>query len=104
MDKTRRKVAPAAKKRGADAHVPSKFRDHRLPIEEDSRLEQGLEESMAGSDPPSITQPTANKGKSPLQNTNRRQRNPSFDKPLGSSHKDEADLRDVAKEARHKSK
>ena len=59
---------------------------------------------MAGSDPPSITQPAANKGKSPLQNTNRRQQNPSFDQPLGSSHKDKADLRDVAKEARHKPK
>ena len=104
MNKTRKKVAPAAKKRGADAHVPSKSRDHRLPIEEDRRLEQGLEESMAGSDPPSITQPTANKGKSPLRNTNRTQRDPSLEKPLGSSHKDEADLRDVAKEATHKFK
>jgi hypothetical protein len=29
---------------------------------------------------------------------------PNFDKPLGSSHNDEADLRDVAREAAKKSK
>jgi hypothetical protein len=29
---------------------------------------------------------------------------PKFDKPLGSSHNDEADLRDVAREVRDKSK
>ena len=29
---------------------------------------------------------------------------PNFDKPLGSSHNDEADLRDVAQEAAKKSK
>ena len=104
MNKTRKKVAPAAKKRGADAHVPSQSRHRRPPTEEDRRLEQGLEESMAGSDPPSITQPVANKGKGPEQNANRTQQSPSFEKPLGSSHKDEADLRDVAKQARHKSK
>jgi hypothetical protein len=46
---------------------------------------------MAGSDPPSITQPAP-------------QQNASFEKPLGSSHKDEVDLRDVAKEAGRKSK
>lgn len=103
MNKSKKKVAPAAKKRGADAHVPSKSRDRRPPTEADRKLEQGLEESMAGSDPPSITQP-ANKGRSPVRNTHRTQQNPSFEKPLGSSHKDEADLRNVAKEARHKSK
>jgi hypothetical protein len=104
MNKTRKKVAPAAKKRGADAHVPGKSRAHRLPNEEDRKLEQGLEESMAGSDPPSITQPAADKRKGPVQNTNRTQQNPSFEKPAGSSHKDKADLREVAKEARRKSK
>jgi hypothetical protein len=46
---------------------------------------------MAGSDPPSITQPAP-------------QQNASFEKPLGSSNKDEIDLRDVAKEAGRKSK
>ena len=48
MKKVKKKVAPAAKKRGADAHVPSKSRAHRLANEEDRKLEQGLEESMAG--------------------------------------------------------
>jgi hypothetical protein len=33
-----------------------------------------------------------------------KQRHPKFDKPLGSSHRDELDLRDVAKEAGKKSK
>ena len=60
MEKTREKVQPAAKKRGADAQVPPKGRDHRLANEDDRKLEQGLEESMAGSDPPSITQPASN--------------------------------------------
>jgi hypothetical protein len=59
MNKVSKKVAPAAKKRGADAHVPG--RAHRLANEEDRKLEQGLEESMAGSDPPSITQPGSDK-------------------------------------------
>jgi hypothetical protein len=99
-----RKVVPAAKKRGADAHVPSKSRDQRLPTEEDKKLEQGLEESMAGSDAPSITQPVADQSNGRVQNAPRTQQNPSFEKPLGSSHKDEADLREVAKEARRKSK
>ncbi|HMG77394.1 MAG TPA: hypothetical protein VK591_01840 [Xanthobacteraceae bacterium] len=33
-----------------------------------------------------------------------RGKQPNFDKPLGSSHNDEADLRDVAQEAAKKSK
>jgi hypothetical protein len=33
-----------------------------------------------------------------------KQPEPNFDKPLGSSHNDEADLRDVAQEAAKKSK
>jgi hypothetical protein len=33
-----------------------------------------------------------------------KQPKPNFDKPLGSSHNDEADLRDVAQEAARKSK
>jgi hypothetical protein len=104
MKKARKKVAPAAKKRGADAHVPPKSKGHQLAKEEDKKLEQGLKESMAGSDPPSITQPAADQKKGPVQTTDRTQQNPSFEKPLGSSHKDEADLREVAKEARRKSK
>jgi hypothetical protein len=48
---------PATKKRGADPHVPAKPA-HRTPKDaKERKLEQGLEESMAGSDPVSITQP-----------------------------------------------
>jgi hypothetical protein len=46
----------------------------------------------------------ANNAKGPMNDANRKQQKPNFDKPLGSSHKDEADLREVAKEARKKSK
>jgi hypothetical protein len=73
----KKKVAPAAKKRGADAHVPSQSRDHRPPTEEDRRLEQGLEESMAGSDPPSITQPATHEGRPP-QKKNAHSKNPTL--------------------------
>jgi hypothetical protein len=78
MNKVRRKVAPAATKRGADAHVPGKFRAHRLANEEDRKLEQGLEESMAGSDPPSITHPTTNTdvGKTPARRSGREPKSP----------------------------
>ena len=51
-------VHPAVKKRGADPTVPQKPK-HKKPMGRSERkLEQGLEESMAGSDPISITQPT----------------------------------------------
>ena len=52
-------VHPAAKKRGADSHVP--FRTKKRPYKDakEDKLEQGLQESMAGSDPVSITQPTS---------------------------------------------
>jgi hypothetical protein len=56
---------PAATKRGADPTVPGKPSSKRpadsskRPAEERA-LEQGLEESMAGSDPPSIVQPGKN--------------------------------------------
>ena len=52
---------PATKKRGADPNVPEKTK-HEKPNEASERkLEQGLEESMAGSDPVSIVQPVAGK-------------------------------------------
>ena len=52
-----RKTHPATKKRGADPQVPQKPQ-HEIPRDAAERkLEQGLEESMAGSDPVSITQP-----------------------------------------------
>ena len=49
-------VQPAAKKRGADPHVPVKNKRHSANLIE-QKLEQGLEESMAGSDPVSVSQP-----------------------------------------------
>jgi hypothetical protein len=50
-------VHPATKKRGADPAVPEKSK-HQKPVRTSERkLEQGLEESMAGSDPINITQP-----------------------------------------------
>jgi hypothetical protein len=52
---------PATKRRGADPHVPEKPR-HRTSAEMNEwKLEQGLEETMAGSDPVSIIQPAAGK-------------------------------------------
>jgi hypothetical protein len=50
-------VHPATKKRGADPHVPPKRADKHPRDEAERKLEQGLEETMAGSDPVSITQP-----------------------------------------------
>jgi hypothetical protein len=52
-----KKVHPATKRRGADSHVPSKIKRKRPKNPKEKKLEQGLEESMAGSDPVSITQP-----------------------------------------------
>jgi hypothetical protein len=58
---TAKKKHPATKKRGADPHVPQKPAN-KVPKDPDERkLEQGLEESMAGSDPVSITQPAPRK-------------------------------------------
>ena len=54
-------VHPAAKKRGADPHVPRKPAHKRPKDDAERKLEQGLEESMAGSDPVSITQPKPGK-------------------------------------------
>jgi hypothetical protein len=56
-------VHPAAKKRGADPQVPPKP-EHTTPETDEQKLEQGLEESMAGSDPVSITQPAPGDKKS----------------------------------------
>jgi hypothetical protein len=52
---------PATKKRGADPHVPDKAKRDIAADAMDRKLEQGLEESMAGSDPVSITQPSSTK-------------------------------------------
>jgi hypothetical protein len=54
-------VHPTTKKRGADPHVPRKPGAAAKNTKE-RKLEQGLEESMAGSDPVSATQPSGHKG------------------------------------------
>ena len=46
----------------------------------------------------------ADKAKSTDKDIRGKQPAPNFDKPLGSSHNDEADLRDVAQQAAKKSK
>ena len=54
-------IHPATRRRGADPHVPHKP-GHALADDPDERkLEQGLEESMAGSDPVSVIQPAAHR-------------------------------------------
>jgi hypothetical protein len=59
-------VSPATRKRGGESHVPAtpQVREHTKGKDTSHRaeraLEQGLEESMAGSDPPSIVQPGKN--------------------------------------------
>jgi hypothetical protein len=54
---------PAATKRGADPVVPEKSKTSKDAAEQ--KLEQGLEESMAGSDPVSITQPAPSRHDAP---------------------------------------
>ena len=51
---------PATKRRGADPTVPAKPASQRLTDKTERALDQGLEELMAGSDAPSITQPGKN--------------------------------------------
>lgn len=52
---------PATKKRGGDPEVKSRHLQERPDDAAERQLEQGLEESMAGSDPVSITQPAKSK-------------------------------------------
>lgn len=52
---------PATKKRGGDPDVKPKSKDERPDDALERKLEQGLEETMAGSDPVSITQPDKSK-------------------------------------------
>jgi hypothetical protein len=51
---------PATKKRGGDPDVRHRGRE-KLKDSVERKLEEGLEESMAGSDPVSITQPSPSK-------------------------------------------
>jgi hypothetical protein len=52
---------PATKKRGGDPEVKNRHLAERPEDATERKLEQGLEESMAGSDPISITQPSKSK-------------------------------------------
>jgi hypothetical protein len=54
-------INPATKKRGGDPDVKEKPRGEKPRDKLERRLEEGLEESMAGSDPVSITQPSPSK-------------------------------------------
>ncbi len=49
---------PATKKRGGEANVGRSDHAKGLENKKERKLEQGLEESMAGSDPVSVTQPS----------------------------------------------
>jgi hypothetical protein len=53
-------IHPSAKKHGADAHVPAKSKQQRPKDPEEQKLVQGLERSMAGSDPVSVSQLVSN--------------------------------------------
>ena len=63
---------PATKKRGADSHVPSRIKRKRASNPKEQKLEQGLEESMAGSDPVSVTQPAMPIAEKPENNAKTR--------------------------------
>jgi hypothetical protein len=52
---------PATKKRGGDPDVKHTSSREKPDDSMERKLEQGLEESMAGSDPVSITQPSKSK-------------------------------------------
>ena len=59
---------PATRKRGGNPDVKAKPSHEKPSSETERKLEEGLEESMAGSDPVSITQPKPNRpegGKGP---------------------------------------
>lgn len=58
-------VHPATKRRGADPQVPKSSTHKDAKNEAERKLEQGLEETMAGSDPVSVTQPKSDKPRSP---------------------------------------
>ena len=49
---------PATKKRGGNPDVKHKSEKQKPKDAAERKLEQGLEESMGGSDPVSVTQPT----------------------------------------------
>lgn len=54
-------AVPATKRRGGDPDVKHKPAHEKPEDAMERKLEEGLEESMAGSDPVSITQPSKTK-------------------------------------------
>jgi hypothetical protein len=52
---------PATKKRGGDPDVKQKAPHEKPDDDLERRLDEGLEESMAGSDPVNVTQPARSK-------------------------------------------
>jgi hypothetical protein len=54
-------TSPATKKRGGDPDVKQKPRSEKPKDRLERKLDEGLEETMAGSDPVSITQPSPSK-------------------------------------------
>jgi hypothetical protein len=52
------RFTPSTKKRGADPQVSAQQTQRAKDLKE-QRLEQGLEESMAGSDPVSVSKPVS---------------------------------------------
>ena len=54
-------ASPSTKKRGGDADVGRAADNAKHNKKAERELEQGLEESMAGSDPVSVTQPSPSK-------------------------------------------
>lgn len=52
---------PAIKRRGGNPDVPPKSRSEQPADPLERALEEGLEESMAGSDPVNVTQPPKSK-------------------------------------------
>jgi len=54
-------TTPATKKRGGDPDVKHTLENKKPKDANERKLEQGLEESMPGSDPVSVTQPPKTK-------------------------------------------
>jgi hypothetical protein len=52
---------PATKRRGGNPDVPQKRPEEKSKDVMERKLEEGLEETMAGSDPVSVTQPAPSK-------------------------------------------
>jgi hypothetical protein len=62
MRQRRKRTEPAAQKRGGESTVPPRRRESDRGSRTERALEQGLEESMAGSDTPSVLQPAKKPG------------------------------------------